>query len=96
MIGKLTNTIRFQPHSPDCLVHGRWLPRGPLDDLDDDRHGPPEPCDCWRASFFREADALNAEIEDLMDQRDKRDDANFALCAKNKELQAIIALLIRT
>lgn len=64
VIDKLIHTIRFQPHSSDCSVHGRVLPRGPMDDSEDLR-GPPKPCDCWRAAFFREADLLQAQVEQL-------------------------------
>lgn len=68
-IADLIHSIRFQPHSPDCLTHGRHIPRRPFEDeIDEERRGPSEPCDCWRAAFFRAVDALNAQITQLTEQ----------------------------
>lgn len=67
-IAELTHSIRFQPHNPDCLTHGKLLPRDPRDDSDEERRGPSGPCDCWRAAFFRAVEAVESEIRRIKDQ----------------------------
>lgn len=56
LASRLTECVKYQPHSPDCHTHGRELPADRFSLVGDDLYpsrGPPGPCDCWRSRFFK-------------------------------------------
>lgn len=55
LVSRLTECVKYQPHSPDCHSLGRELPPDRFS-LEEDLYpsrGPPGPCDCWRSKFFK-------------------------------------------